>query len=454
MRAINVLSLFDGCSGGNMALERCGIKVGKYYASEIEKQPMVATSYNYPNTIQLGNVCNVKAAELDKIDLIIGGSPCQGFSRAGKMLNFDDPRSKLFFEFVRLWKECRAINPDVKFMLENVDMQEWCIAIISEMLGVFPVKINSARVSAQNRVRLYWTNIRIRQEGLFGEVHSDIPQPPDKGILLRDILQPESEIALKFYLSEAALARIARKDSFLPQVNPDKTGTINTKNNSGQLSVDNGTTLIGVTNKYGVLHGGGDKSNCVDANYHKGMDNHSQRTMIAVIVPAERGALKFGRTDEAKEIRRENMKKGKDSTPFQAKEITGVDVDKMNTITCGHTRDNLLFVPEASAKGHIEVSPGECFDAENITSKTRRGRKMDKKSNAVMSKQTDFMQYTSDFRIRRLTPIEVCRLQTIPDGYFYDKEGKNLISDSAIYKAVGNGWTVQVIAHIFSFFTL
>lgn len=186
-QSINVLSLFDGMSCGQIALRELGVKVNRYYASEIDKFAIAQTQLNFPDTIQLGDVTKVSAKNLPKIDLLIGGSPCQGFSFAGKQLNFNDPRSKLFFEFVRILKECREINPDVKFMLENVRMKREYEQVISETLGVKPVMINSALVSAQNRVRLYWSNIRTAPDGLF-EVKTDIPQPEDKGLCGYDIL--------------------------------------------------------------------------------------------------------------------------------------------------------------------------------------------------------------------------------------------------------------------------
>lgn len=170
---INVLSLFDGISCGQIALERAGIEVENYFASEIDKYAMQITMANYPNTKQLGDVKNVTATQLPKIDLLIGGSPCQGFSFAGAGLNFEDERSKLFFEFVRLKNE---LNPKY-FLLENVKMKQEFQDIISEQLAVKPIMINSNLVSAQNRERLYWTNIPV------------VGQPTDKGILLKDIIE-------------------------------------------------------------------------------------------------------------------------------------------------------------------------------------------------------------------------------------------------------------------------
>ena len=178
-KGINVLSLFDGMSCGQIALDKLGIKVNKYYASEVDKFATKISSKNYPDTIHLGDVTKVQGKNLG-IDLLIGGSPCQGFSFAGKRLNFDDPRSQLFFEYVRLLKECKPKY----FLLENVRMKQEFADVISEALGVQPVMINSGKVSAQNRVRLYWTNIPN-----FKCVSTPIGQPVDKGIMLKDIVE-------------------------------------------------------------------------------------------------------------------------------------------------------------------------------------------------------------------------------------------------------------------------
>jgi len=170
---MNVLSLFDGISCGQVALERAGIEITNYLASELDKNAIKVTQSNHPNTIQIGDVTKVKGADLPKIDLLIGGSPCQGFSFAGKQLNFDDPRSKLFFEFVRLLKECKPKF----FLLENVKMKKEYQDVISDYLGVHPLEINSSLVSAQNRKRLYWTNI------------PNVSIPKDKKLELSDIVE-------------------------------------------------------------------------------------------------------------------------------------------------------------------------------------------------------------------------------------------------------------------------
>jgi len=183
-KGIIVLSLFDGMSCGQIAFERAGIKVKKYYVSEIDKYAIAVTQANYPNTIQLGSITEWKSWKIEKPDIIIGGSPCQGFSFAGKGLNFNDGRSKLFFTFVDILKHYKPKY----FLLENVKMKKEYQDVITELLGVEPILIDSALITAGRRERLYWTNI------------PNIEQPKDKGIVLNDIL--ESEVDKKYYLSE------------------------------------------------------------------------------------------------------------------------------------------------------------------------------------------------------------------------------------------------------------
>ena len=177
---MNVLSLFDGMSCGQIALKRAGIKVDKYYSSEIDKYAIKVTQANFHSTIQLGDIAQVSAKKLPTIDLLIGGSPCQGFSFAGKQLNFSDPRSALFFEYVRLLKECKPRY----FLLENVRMKKEYQDVISEALGVQPIRINSNLVSAQNRDRYYWTNIKC------------VDQPQDEGVMLEDIIELDNAESL------------------------------------------------------------------------------------------------------------------------------------------------------------------------------------------------------------------------------------------------------------------
>jgi DNA-cytosine methyltransferase len=174
---VNVLSLFDGMSCGRIALDRAGIPVTNYFSSEIDKYVIEVSNDNYPDIVRLGDINDWHFWGIDpsKIDLILAGSPCQGFSFAGKQLAFDDPRSVLFFKFVDILNWVKSHNPNVKFLLENVKMKKDHLAVITDRVGVEPVLINSALVSAQNRQRYYWCNWNIEQ-------------PEDKGVLLGDII--------------------------------------------------------------------------------------------------------------------------------------------------------------------------------------------------------------------------------------------------------------------------
>jgi DNA-cytosine methyltransferase len=175
---VNVVSLCDGMSCGRIALDRAGKEVTRYYASEIDPFAIKVTSANWLFTIQVGDMKNWREWDIDwsSIDLLIGGTPCQGFSFAGKQLAFDDPRSALFFVYVDILNHIKSLNPDVKFMLENVKMKKEYLNVITDYLGVEPVFIDSQLVSAQRRQRFYWANWSIKQ-------------PEDTGAKLKDILE-------------------------------------------------------------------------------------------------------------------------------------------------------------------------------------------------------------------------------------------------------------------------
>lgn len=412
---INALSLFDGFSCGQQALEREGIKVDKYFASEIDKYAIAVTMANYPDTIQLGSVVDVDGYKLPKIDLLCGGSPCQSFSFAGKRKGMStkdeieiltleqylelkeqgfefEGQSYLFWEFMRLLKE---VKPKY-FLLENVMMGEKWQKVLTQAIGINPIEINSSLVSAQNRRRLYWTNIGAVESGFFGDLVCNIKQPKDKGILLKDIL--ESEVDEKYYLSDSAVSRMKGYNN--AERSLDITGKglclaagYHKQGRDNQLFVHNTMPRSSKTGKGGTGHlsRNDGKTYCLDTGQTNAIE-------IKCVAEQKVGCLKFGRTEEGKKIRADSMKKGKDYTPFSKKEKTGVDYEKMNTLLSGSNKDNLL-----------EVS--------NI--------------------QT---------RIRRLTPLECKRLQTVSDHYKMD-----MVSETQQYKMIGNGWTVDVIAHIFSF---
>lgn len=217
-----VLSLFDGMSCGQIALKELGAHVERYYASEVDKFAIAQTQLNFPKTVQLGDVRNIDARKLGHVDLLLGGSPCQSFSFAGKRAGMStkeneeiytldrylelkqagfefEGQSYLFWEYIRILHELRETNPNVFFLLENVEMGKKWEKVLSEAIGLQGVHINSALVSAQIRKRIYWTNIRIAQT-TGGDWITDIPQPEDKGILLRDILEDDADVDEKFYL--------------------------------------------------------------------------------------------------------------------------------------------------------------------------------------------------------------------------------------------------------------
>lgn len=382
---MRVLSLFDGISCGHVALERAGIPVEVYYASEIDKYAIQITQKNYPDTIQLGDITKIDFKEfIGKVDLVMGGSPCQDLSIAGKRAGLQGDRSGLFYKFV---EAIETIKPKYFLLENNVGMPQDAYEEISRLMGCYPIEINSALVSAQTRKRYYWTNIGPQDYNLFGFPTVAIPQPENKGILLKDVLESGYGVAVE----------------------------------------ERGTKL-----------------------------NYSQ--------------------NKAK------IKKGKS---FTLTSNTG------NETAIGG-QEVVLKIPENTVKGYAEINQGDCMDLTHLNSKTRRGRAMKEKCNCLQT-QSEFYQYLEplqlghisntnaqanrvysvhnksvtlkangggggaktglykidlpdgEYLIRKLTPLECERLQTLPDGY---TEG---VSNTQRYKAIGNGWTVDVIAHIFSF---
>lgn len=396
---MNVLSLFDGMSCGQLALDRLDIKVDNYFASEVDKYAIQVAKKNYPNTKHIGDIRDIDPSTLPKIDLLIGGSPCQGFSVSGKMKGSStksgidvtsleqylqlkeqgfefDGQSYLFWEYVRIWK---AVKPKY-FFLENVRVTKKWLPMFNEAMGVKPIMINSALVSAQNRVRYYWTNI------------PNLCQPNDKGILLQSVLE-------------------------------------------------SGYSTEEMTNK--------GRSHCLTARYSGAVWWNSierkQRTMVAV-----KGAAK--RNQKSGSEKQLNVRKDEKSncvvSTFSDRLNGCVEYPSENTnesmIIDPDTKK--LYVREATKKGYIEVDNGECFDYAVPNSKTRRGRSMKDKSNCLQTSNS-FMRYEYP-TYRKLTPVECERLQTVPDGY------TDCVSNSQRYKMLGNGWTIDVITHIFKNITL
>lgn len=368
---MNILSLFDGISAGRLALGRAGINVKTYYRSEIDKYASQVAMHHFPNDVQLGDVTKWREWNIDwsSIDLLIGGSPCQGFSFAGKQagtkavldgteiivtdretyLELKDKgaeflsQSHLFWEYVLILDYIKAHNPDVKFMLENVKMKKELLEMISTALGVKDVVINSSLVSAQNRHRHYWCNW-------------EVTQPEDKGILLRDIL--EEPFDEKYNLSDDAVSR------FKLYVKPKglAVGTTKRDNSVGQRD---------------VCYDADNKMGCLTATMYK------QSPQYIITGGAIRGRyLVDGKRQDHK------MK------------------------TAGLTEQRLEI-------------------------------REDEKTNCLTTVQKDNVVVYDQIHYRKLTPTECARLQTFPDGWC-----ESVVSNSQAYKAYGNSWTVDVIAHI------
>lgn len=379
MQPITVLSLFDGMSCGRLALERAWIPVASYYASEIDKYAIQVSKKNFPSIIHIGDVskCEYRYMNGSKehqwyyllgepnsdplqtnmwrtdIDLLIGGSPCQWFSNAGKGLNFEDPRSKLFFEFVRILNEAKPRY----FLLENVKMKKERQNIISEHLfWIQPVEIDSALVSAQRRKRLY--RVWKRNED-WGYSQVIVNQPADKGILLKDILQDKVEE--KYMLSEQLVNGFLNKSSVFRDrfkiANPDWKGACLTTNNQGS---------------------------CITQSYILCNINLSWNGQNGNVYSSE---------------------------------------GKSPTLTTNKGEwPKILQLPRGANKWGI----------------------FEKKTPTLSSNSRSYNNLLHDgYCLRRLTPIECERLQTLPDDYTAG------VSNSQRYKMLGNGWTVDVIAHIF-----
>lgn len=415
---LTVLSLFDGMSCGQIALREAGIKVSNYFASEIDKHAIAQTQHNFPETVQLGDVRGVRAADLPPIDLLIGGSPCQGFSFAGKQLNFDDPRSVLFFEYVRILKEIRVCNPDVLFLLENVRMKKACENVISQQLGLFPVVINSALVSAQNRVRLYWTNIRTKEErGIFETlVYTDIPQPADRGIFLSDILEPEEDVSPSFVLTNHRIKKLIEHQrrqvengngfGFRPRRADEKSNTM-------RIGGAHHDDLVILQRPRGENKGG----------------VFRRKTPTLTANAWERNNLLCVSSTQAHATVSLNK-----STPLVAAAGMGGGHVPMITRVNDRTRKVIQLNPSTESGGKQPFQQNRVYSTDGVTP-------------ALCSERAGFAPaiLTDENIIRRLTPKESARLQTIPDWYDWK------CSDTQKYKMLGNGWTVEVIKHIFSF---
>ena len=453
-RCFNVLSLFDGMSCGQQALERSGIEVTNYFASEIDKHAINVTMANYPNTKQLGSVTDVDGYSLPKIDLLIGGSPCQSFSFAGKRKGMStkceteiltlehylelknegykfEGQSYLFWEFMRLLNETKPKY----FLLENVIMGEKWEKILSKAIGVNAIEINSALVSAQNRRRLYWTNIGMQPMGLFGELSSIIEQPKDKKIMLKDIL--ESEVEERFYLSQQRIDTMLKSERSVPYVNEETKkfncllAGYNKIPTDGQYVVHNTMPRSSTTGKGGTGHlsRNDGKTYCLDTGNTNAVEIVAMRGREVILTPK--------RSEFGKSIRKEYEAGNIETQRKNIQQLEPRNDGKTNCLTSVQ-KDNLVYTKnyiqwDASGKGFKSQQDIAFF--EDGKCGTIPSARTENKVNVLLNKNS----------IRRLTPLECERLQTVKDGY------TSSVSDTQRYRMLGNGWTVDVISHIFSY---
>lgn len=437
MRGYNVLSLFGGIECGRVALERAGIPVANYFSSEIDKHAIRVTTVKHPEIKHLGDVRGVRANDLPFIpDILIGGSPCQGFSMAGKRLNLADPRSALFFEFVRIMKECQTINPNVKFMLENVPMDKRVENIITEQMGIRPYKSDAALVGPQRRVRTFWTNIKTKKVGLFGEEVPDIPQPKDRGIFVRDILQ--ENVPEKYRVTGKRLEYMLASAGKYTQLNGEKSHTFLAKSDSGWQG-----DLIEETGFYQTGRGenpGGFSAVKKSPTFGANSCEHNQHILS---FPCQ-----MRRTDEGRKIRKA-VESGQITARRDEQMAYLPNRDgKSGTYTL-KADDNLLFVHEKAPCFHgFEHGSNGAYEG-LVLIKDKAGCYTAGGNSAGNHSQTDLVPDGPYFR--RYTPVEVCRLFGLPDDYFFDRNGNQIVSESQQYRLMGNGWQVDQVAHIFSF---
>ena len=372
---MNVVSLFNGMNTGRQALENVGIKVNKYYSSEIKPYAIELTQHHFPDTIQVGDVTKWREWDIDwkTIDLVLSGSPCQDLSAAGKRAGINGTKSSLFFTFVEILEHIKLLNPKVLFLQENVgSASKLDVGIMSRALGVYPVRINSSLVTAQLRDRYYWSNIRTK-ETMF-DVVTDIPQPKDKGIMFKDIITDghvERVKALAILESESRAC-------------------------TSQESIKKRAAKEFINMVY------------VDTDKHVALKMQGHRN-----------------------------NQGSQESLKHRNETTGM-------LTLIYEFKDELRVKTNTAKGFDIVTENDCIDLSFPTSTTRRGRVTKGKSPCLMESSNNLYSY-KDGIVRTVNKVEMCRLQGFPDDYC------DILTTAKAGSLLGDGWTLPIIEHIFSF---
>lgn len=433
---LRVLSLFDGISCGRLALERAGIPVEVYYASEIDKYAIKVSEKNYPDIIRLGDVRDIDFSQFtDKIDLLIGGSPCQDLSIAKQnRQGLSGERSGLFWKYV---EALRIIKPK-HFLLENVaSMSKENKQAISEALGVEPILINSALVSAQQRKRLYWCNWAV-------------DQPEDKGILLKSVLESGQPYTAKSYCLTSNYKGAYFNHSVITK----------------QRSMIAEPLLVAENTKKGYAEI--NQGECFDnafPNSHtrRGRKMEKKANCLTAIIPQFFQylgcALRTRNKTKRLEIRKDNKANALTSVTTDSgvcvgiavksvdkfREIKAINPEKSDTLIAGYYKAPFNQQSTGVFAPVVVGSCGKPCQGNRVYSV--RGKSVCLSANGGgKGSKTGLYKIDlpdGDYYVRKLTPLECERLQTLPDDYTAG------VSDTQRYKAIGNGWTVDVIAHIF-----
>jgi len=408
---MKVLSLFDGMSCTQIALNKLGVDVDTYYASEVDKYAMQVTQANFPNTIQLGDVRNVTRESVDgHIDLIVAGSPCQDLSFAGKGKGLiEGERSNLFFEFIRILEELKP----TWFLLENVRMKQEYQDIITEILGVPPVPINSSLVSAQSRNRLYWTNLPM------------VGLPSDKGIVLKDILENLPFEEIPNYLNNTWCGR--KRGDMVKSVDDPKASCLTASMYKGQIPTFVKKPIhVGVaTNINGF--------DIIKRVYHEDGKSPTLTTM--------QGGHRQPKVAITKPIKVGEIKGGGQGDRIYSEEGKSITLSSQSGGTAGN--GNMLVA--GAIRGRYKVDGVRQDHKHSVAGMTTQQLELrfDEKTNCLTTVQKDNVAVdATDWLYRKLTPLECERLQTVPDNY------TNHVSKTQRYKMLGNGMTVDVLCHL------
>ena len=383
-KGINIVSLFNGMSTGHLALDNLGIKVNNYYSSEIKPHAIKLVQHHYPKTIQLGDVTKWKEWDIDwsTVDLLLSGSPCKDLSIAGKRKGIFGENSGLFWVFIEILNHIKKVNPNIIYLQENVgSAPKKDIGIMSRALGIYPARINSSLLTAQLRDRYYWTNAKTKEFGMFGDLVTDIPQPEDKKIMFKDVLENG-------------------------YINNDKSQALleSEAKTYGYKDMDKFTSLIKRRKKQGKQ-----LPNMVFTDKEKAF----------AILESESRPLR-------------NQEK-----LYKRSKVGGF-------INIVYVEKNEVRVKTNTVKGFDVLTENDCLNLSFPTSTTRRGRVTKGKAPCLLA-GNEPLYSLQNYNVRILSQLELERLQGFPDYW------TSVLTRNKAASLLGDGWTLPVIEHIFSF---